>query len=342
MPSQTWPVLKTGPGRKVSIVGVIVAGLVMATPSPTTLRAQTRVAERPQSFEVASVKENTSGDSRSPIRTQPGGRLVATNVLVKFLIAEAFMGAQPVHLSSRILGGPDWIASARYDITAKASSEFRMSPDGPPRELLAMLRSLLEERFKLKAHYETREMPIYELVVARADGKLGPQLRRSTASCDSPRTFRTRSRTCPASFRPRRPGRRGPGSASVRPARQGGAALRGTARHDRGARPPHRRTPRSDVIVGRAGPDLILGLGGQAIISASGAGPPVGRLGRDRLIGGGGSDRCAAAAAGTCCSAVPARPARRRRRADSRSAASAPTGSASRAEPARITTTSGN
>jgi uncharacterized protein (TIGR03435 family) len=177
---------KTRSGRTVSIVGAIVAGLVLSAPAPAPLLAQAQVPERPLSFEVASVKENISGDLRSPMRTQPGGRFVATNVLLRFLIAEAFLGAQPVHLSSRIVGGPEWIGSARYDITAKASSEFRMSPDGPPRELLAMLRSLLEERFKLKAHFETREMPIYELVVARADGKLGPQLRQSTSSCDGP------------------------------------------------------------------------------------------------------------------------------------------------------------
>ena len=122
------------------------------------LLAQDQGPERLPSFEVASVKENVSGDSRSPMRTQPGGRFVATNVLLKFLIAEAFSDPQPVHLSSRILGGPDWINSARYDINAKASAEFRPSPDGPPRELLLMLRSLLQERFKVRTHYETREL----------------------------------------------------------------------------------------------------------------------------------------------------------------------------------------
>jgi uncharacterized protein (TIGR03435 family) len=178
--------LKTGPGRTVRIVGVIVAGLGIAVPSPATLRAQTRDSERLPTFEVASVKENRSGDSRSPLRTQPGGRFVATNALLKFLIAEAFLGPQPVHLSSRILGGPDWINSARYDITAKAALEFQPSPDGPPRELLLMLRSLLQERFKVRTHYETRELPIYELVLARADGALGPKLRQSAANCDGP------------------------------------------------------------------------------------------------------------------------------------------------------------
>jgi uncharacterized protein (TIGR03435 family) len=165
---------------------MVVTGLTMAVPRATSLRAQAQVPERPPSFEVASVKENRSGDLRSPIRTEPGGRFTATNVSLKFLIAEAFMGPQPVHLSSRIVGGPDWINSTRFDIIAKASTEFRSSPEGPPNELFLMLRSLLEDRFKVRTHRETRELPVYELVVARADGKLGPQLRQSTADCDGP------------------------------------------------------------------------------------------------------------------------------------------------------------
>jgi uncharacterized protein (TIGR03435 family) len=150
----------------------------------TGLRAQ--APERLPSFEVASVKKNTSGDSRSPMRTQPGGRFTATNVRLKGLIATAFeMADSPSLVDSRILGGPDWIGSERYDIVAKSSTEFRPSPDGPDRQLLLMLRSLLEDRFKLRAHRETRELPVYELVVARADGKLGPGLHKSPVDCDA-------------------------------------------------------------------------------------------------------------------------------------------------------------
>ena len=48
-----------------------------------------------------------------------------------------------------------------------------------------MIRSLLEERFKLKAHRETRELPVYELVVARTDRRLGPEMRKPAADCDA-------------------------------------------------------------------------------------------------------------------------------------------------------------
>jgi uncharacterized protein (TIGR03435 family) len=165
-------------------VVLAVSGLAMAVPGPAPLRAQAQAPESLPTFEVASVKENTSGDSRARAQTLRGGRYVATNVLLKGEIAVAFLGAQPLALS-RVLGGPEWIGSTRYDIIAKASTEFQSSPDGPPTDLLLMLRSLLQDRFKLRAHLETRELPIYELVIARADRKFGPELRQSAVDCDA-------------------------------------------------------------------------------------------------------------------------------------------------------------
>jgi uncharacterized protein (TIGR03435 family) len=192
----------------------VVTGVTIGVPGATSLRAQDRVPESLPTFEVASVKENTSGDSRARAQTLRGGRYVATNVLLKGEIAVAFLGAQPLALS-RVLGGPEWIGSTRYDISAKAATEFQLSPDGPPRDLLLMIRSLLEERFKLKAHLETRELPVYELVVARADGKLGPRLRPSTVDCDA-LTAARRAGGPPPALQPNEPppcgAMRGPGS----------------------------------------------------------------------------------------------------------------------------------
>ena len=165
---------------------MVVTGLAMGAPRPTPLRAQAQAPERLPSFEVASVKENRSGEDRARMQTLPGGRLVVTNARLKGLIAEAFAMADPQSLIRfRILGGPDWIDSERYDINAKASTEFQFSAGGPPRDMLLMLRSLLEERFKLVTHRETRELPTYELVVARADGTLGLRLRKSDVDCDA-------------------------------------------------------------------------------------------------------------------------------------------------------------
>jgi uncharacterized protein (TIGR03435 family) len=163
----------------------VVIALAIAVPRPMALDAQLQASEHWPSFEVASVKQNTSDDHRS-FSAQPGGRLVVRNLTLKNLIAAAFgMADIQALIPDRILGGPDWIDSERYNIDAKASTEFHFAPGGPPKDMLLMLRSLLEERFKLKAHRETREMPIFELVVARKDGRLGPGLHKSSIDCNA-------------------------------------------------------------------------------------------------------------------------------------------------------------
>jgi uncharacterized protein (TIGR03435 family) len=140
--------------------------------------AQSVAADQVLRFEVASVKPSTGPPGE---RGQPGGRYTATRT-VRFFIADAFFFATPLQIS-RVIGGPEWIDSARYEINTKG--DWQPTPDGPPRELFLMIRSLLEERFNLKTHHETRELPIYELVVARADGKLGPGLHKSDVDCDA-------------------------------------------------------------------------------------------------------------------------------------------------------------
>ena len=70
--------------------------------------------------------------------------------------------------------------SDRYDIVAKAEGDVPPGPDSP---FPLMIRAMLTDRFKLVAHNESRELPIYELVLARSDGKLGPQLRPAQVDC---------------------------------------------------------------------------------------------------------------------------------------------------------------
>jgi len=65
---------------------------------------------------------------------------------------------------SQIVGGPSWIETERYDIQAKPPDESHPIPE---REMAAMVQSLLEDRFQLKAHFETRQMPVYRLVVVK-------------------------------------------------------------------------------------------------------------------------------------------------------------------------------
>lgn len=130
-------------------------------------------------FEVASVRENTADDGKVMIGIQPGGRFTAVNVALWDLIRQAFAVQR-----TQIVGAPDWTERARYDIVAKAEADIpRTTPGTPVGPLNFMMQDLLEDRFKLRAHRETREMPIYALVVARADGKFGAGLQPSTVDC---------------------------------------------------------------------------------------------------------------------------------------------------------------
>ena len=137
------------------------------------------VLAQAQKFEVASVKPNTSGGQFVNIGMQPGGRFIASNVPVRFLIRDAYQVQD-----FQIVGGPGWMSSDRFDINAKAEGDIPPRPPGSgagPFQM--MMRALLEERFKLATHQEKRDMPIYALVLARSDGKLGPQLQASTVDC---------------------------------------------------------------------------------------------------------------------------------------------------------------
>jgi uncharacterized protein (TIGR03435 family) len=123
-------------------------------------------AAQPQ-FEVASIKPAAPDARGMGIRMAPGGRLNIANMPVKEMIVMAWR-IEPFQVS----GGPGWINSSRYDISAKPETN-------PGRDQLPlMLQALLEDRFQLKFHRQTKELPVYALVLANKDGKLGPKLTR--------------------------------------------------------------------------------------------------------------------------------------------------------------------
>lgn len=125
-------------------------------------------------FEVASVKINKGGDNRVLLGLQPGGRFTASNVPLRNLITNAYRIQ-----STQLVGGPSWLATERFDIVAKAEG------DPTPEQINQMLQSLLADRFGLVAHRETREMPVYALMLARADGKLGDKIKPAAVDCDA-------------------------------------------------------------------------------------------------------------------------------------------------------------
>jgi uncharacterized protein (TIGR03435 family) len=164
----------------------VVAAAVMVLVSAST-DAQSPAAAAPH-FEVASIKPGLSpadagraaassgGKFTFPfvgVRAQPGGRLIAnTNLQGLILRAYGIRGYQ-------IEGGPPWLTTDYFDIAAKAERESATEAD-----MNEMLKSLLAERFGLRVHVETRQAPVHTLTVSRADGKLGPGLRRTSAECE--------------------------------------------------------------------------------------------------------------------------------------------------------------
>ena len=128
----------------------------------------------PPEFEAASVKLSTATQGSSSGITTDTGRIAARNVTLKRCIRGAYDIPE-----SRILGGPGWAEEERFDIDAKASG-----PAGG-QELMAMLRQLLAQRFKLSIHRETRPLPGYALVVGKkgiAAKPSQPDARSSTSS----------------------------------------------------------------------------------------------------------------------------------------------------------------
>ena len=128
-------------------------------------------------FEVATIKPSRPGSLGSNFNRRPGGGIECLNVTLREMILFAW-DIRPHQLT----GGPSWIDKDRYDVLAKPDRND--NPTGAKRgfnedfrDLRLRMRSLLADRFQLVLHTETREVPIYALLVAKG----GPHLRKSTS-----------------------------------------------------------------------------------------------------------------------------------------------------------------
>ena len=157
---------------------IVLAGLVFL--ARAEVPAQTPGPVAPVSFEAASVKPNASGERNTSVRRLPGGRFTATNVPVALLVQMAYQ-LQPFQMQ----GAPAWLRSDRFDIVARMEGDPPPPPVGStePDAVMLALQTLLADRFKLSAHWETQDLPIYALVLARPDGKLGPNIRPAAVDC---------------------------------------------------------------------------------------------------------------------------------------------------------------
>jgi uncharacterized protein (TIGR03435 family) len=130
-------------------------------------------------FTVASIKPNAAGGP-ALVQMQPGGRYTATNTTLLALIRTAYRLQ-----TFQVVGAPSWAGTEHIDLVAKADGDLFPSDivSSAPRPIEVALQPLLADRFQLVAHRETRQLPIYALVVDRADGRLGPKLTRSSTDC---------------------------------------------------------------------------------------------------------------------------------------------------------------
>lgn len=135
--------------------------------------ARAGAQEGRKTFDVASIKRNVDSGAKTNAQVLPNG-FNLTNLDLGSILGMAY-GIQ----RHRLIGAPEWIET-RYDLSARSETPVTLA------EMRPMLQALLEDRFKLKLHTESRAMPGYALVLARSDGRLGERLRPSTVECARP------------------------------------------------------------------------------------------------------------------------------------------------------------
>ena len=139
------------------------------------LTATTLWAQPPQSkpaYDVAAIKPNLTGSGNSQTHGTKG-QIVFVNQSLRRYIERAW------NVATIQIAAPDWLGSLNFDITAK------YPPDASPEDRQIMLQTLLEDRFKLTIHHETKEMPGYALVQAKGGIKLHPVEKTGASSSNS-------------------------------------------------------------------------------------------------------------------------------------------------------------
>lgn len=124
-------------------------------------------------FQEATITRNQSASASGGSQILPNGQVIITNAPLRDLVSIIYDTP-----SFAIVEAPDWFVSERFDIHAQAAGN-------PSRDdLKQMMRKLLAERFQLVVHKEMRALPVFELRISRADGKLGSHLTPSKSNCE--------------------------------------------------------------------------------------------------------------------------------------------------------------
>jgi uncharacterized protein (TIGR03435 family) len=138
-----------------------------------TITGSSLIPAQTPAFDVASIRP-TLAAGEVTIQPRYNGRFTADNAPLRALVTRAF----GIH-DSQLIGAPGWLAAERFNVDARVEP----APAGGPEALMPMLQTLLAERFRLRVHNETRELPAFVLTVARADRRLGAQIRPTEVDC---------------------------------------------------------------------------------------------------------------------------------------------------------------
>lgn len=173
--------------RRVLMIGILFA-----------LSALVGIAQSPApTFEVASVKRSPPVDRRAvsprPGIVEPGGTWRAIDSTVLMLIRSLYPGHD---FPGQIVGAPAWATTDLFDIQAKTDAS--RTPD----DMKAMARALLANRFRLVVHTEMREIPAYDLMLARTDRRLGSGLSSPAIDCDQYRAAVAKGERVPSGPNP--------------------------------------------------------------------------------------------------------------------------------------------
>ena len=158
------------------LVEIVVAYLAITvfalsqTPSP-----QPVAAPKLLTWDAVSIKPHRELDNSAMMRMLPNG-FEMQNMAIYSLLMSAF----PIRSGDQIVGWPAWASSDRFDVLAKMDTEtsdafHTLSKNDGGEHWRLLMRQILEDRFAMKAHIEKRELPVYELVIA----KHGPKLKES-------------------------------------------------------------------------------------------------------------------------------------------------------------------
>jgi uncharacterized protein (TIGR03435 family) len=151
----------------------VVGALTLALGGHLARAQAPAVPAQGETFEVVSVKPMKALPGREHWSNSPvSGHFTTTNITVQALIENAYFLQV-----FQIINAPSWTTADRFAIDAKGA------PFNTAEQFKSRLQGILTDRFKIAVHYETREMPIFALVLARPDGRLGPDLRRSDIDC---------------------------------------------------------------------------------------------------------------------------------------------------------------